>query len=113
MSIKSDLLSYLQANTGKVVRLEELVKALNLTPRQVQSNLSNLRADTTNTAYDMRLSVRVVAHGQQWLFEPVMRETAPATPPVGKLCFESVGSTKDGSLIIQCEDGTLWKAVAL
>lgn len=113
MSIKSDLLSYLQANTGKVVHLDEMVKALKLTPRQVQSNLGNLRADTIGTAYDLRLSIRVVVHGQQWLFEPVMLPTAPATSPQGKLCFESVGSTKDGSLIIQCEDGTLWKAVSL
>lgn len=113
-SIRAALLTYLDRHVGQIVSLGDIVAATGLTPSQVQSNLSNIRNARTDTGFDMAASLSVVTAGQQWIWRPVpsIPKPANATPP-GKRMFEEVGTTRDGAIILQCEQGKIFKAVEL
>lgn len=117
MSIKASLLAALEKHAGKIVYLADLARETKLTPNQVQSNLSNLRNDPTDTGFDMKQSLKVVTRGQAWLWQPVAADNA--TPSGGVTVaprdrhFEEMGATASGDIIVRCEDGTIWKVVPL
>lgn len=114
--IKARLLAYFSNRTGLVVNLDEIVREFgDMTPSQVRVGINNLRNSSPETSggFDMKSSLRVVAHGNAWCWQPV--QAANATPPAkSKRCFEEIGGPiKDGSILLQADDGTLWKAVEL
>lgn len=113
MSIRQGIIAYFDRHVGQIVNIEDIVAELGLELRQAQGNIANIR-NSDNGPLDWKASIQVVTHGRQYLYRPVPK-TTPATSPVKptKRCFEEIGSVKDGSLLIQADDGTIWKAVEL
>lgn len=115
MSIRASLLTYFEKHVGQIVSLKDLVDATGLTPAQVQGNLRNLHNDPSDLGLDMKQSLKVVTRGQQWLWRPVMatNATPPEEKPSTPRCFEEIGHTTSGDVLVRCEDGSIWKVVAL
>lgn len=113
MSIRASLLTYFEKHVGQIVSLKDLVDATGLTPAQVQNNLRNLHNDPSDLGLDMKQSLKVVTRGQQWLWRPVMATNATPPGEATPRCFEEIGKTISGDVLVRCEDGTIWKVVAL
>lgn len=115
MSIKATLLAYFEKHVGQIVSLKDLVDATGLTAVQVQANVNNVRNDPSDSGLGMKQSLKVVTRGQQWLWRPVQARNA--TPSVvenpSPRCFEEMGKTSAGEIVVRCEDGTMWKVVPL
>lgn len=115
MSIKAALLNYFERHVGQIVSLNDIVQDIGLGSSQAQANVNNLRNDPSDSGLDMKQSLKVVTRGQQWLWRPV--QACNATPPQGEQptnrCFEEMGKTSSGEVIVRCEDGTIWKVVPL
>lgn len=116
--IKARLLGYFNSRVGQVVTLTDLTHEFaDLSADQLRIAVNNARNSPSDESggIDMKASLRVVARGNAWCWRPVNAtppvETSAPTPT--KRCFEEIGPTKDGSLLIQCEDGSIWKAVEL
>jgi hypothetical protein len=113
---KARLLAFFDKRIGQVVTLDELQREFpDLTSDQLRVGVGNLRNSPSNESggFDMKTSLQVVARGNAWTWRPVQALTATSPQESQKRCFEEVGQTRDGSMIIQADDGTLWKAVEL
>lgn len=112
MSIRQGIIAYFDRHVGQIVNIDDIVNELGLELRQAQGNIANIR-NSDNGPLDWKASIQVVTHGRQYLYRPVPKAD-PATSLVRtKRCFEEIGPTKDGSVLIQADDGTIWKAVEL
>jgi hypothetical protein len=114
--IKARLLAYLDKRIGQVVTLDDLQREFtDLDANKIRYGINNLRNSPVEESggFDMKTSLQTVARGNAWTWRPV--QAANATPPAGvpKRCFEEIGPTKSGELLIQADDGTIWKAVEL
>lgn len=112
---KARLIGFLSANTDRVVTISELCNEFpDLTISQIRVGINNIRnAKPEGTGgLDPRKSLQVVARGNAWKWNPVQAQ-ANATLPGVPTCFETMGKTQRGDLILRADDGTLWKAEAL
>lgn len=113
---KVRLLSYFDKRLGEVVTLDQLVREFtDLNADQIRVGVNNLRNSKPEESggFDMKESLKVMARGNAWCWRPVQTPHATLPAKTTKRCFEEVGATKDGSLLIQADDGTIWKAVEL
>lgn len=114
-NIRSSVIDYLFSREGSLVTLKDLTTHTGRSEKQIQQSISSIRngAPETSGGLDMKRSVQVVTAGQQWIYRPIAaRDATPPTKNQNR-SFREVGPTSDGELILQCEDGTLWKAVNL
>lgn len=115
--IKARLISYFDKRIGQIVTLDDLAREFtDVTSSQLRVGVGNLRNSPSNESggLDMRTSLQVVARGNAWCWRPVNATSPSANSSLpSKRCFEEIGPTKDGSLLLQCEDGSIWKAIEL
>lgn len=113
IQIKSALLRFFTEHEGVIVHLDAIARHFELEAAQVRNGINNLRNSRADLAgLNLRESIQIVGAGNSWVFRPV---PAHATPPMEKTLrlFTEIGSIQDGSIVIQCENGTLFKAVEL
>lgn len=114
--IKARLISYFDQRVGQVITLNDLAREfVDLSADQIRTGINNARNSPANESggLDMRSSIMVVARGNAWCWRPVNATLPGETPSPSKRCFEEIGPTKDGSILVQADDGTIWKAVEL
>lgn len=56
-------------------------------------------------------NIETVVSGRTWRYKPTVSKPEPA--PSAKRMFEEIGTARDGSVIIQDEQGAIYKAVEL
>lgn len=88
---------------GQVVYLSELMERLG--PHARKASVQNA---VRIMAQDGFLEVKV--HGNAWVYNPNGTEKKRV---VQHRVFEEVGPVKDGAIIVECEDGTLWRATQM
>lgn len=114
---KVRLLGYFDKRVGQVITLDDLQREFpDMTADQIRVGINNLRNSPPNESggFDMRESLKTMARGNAWTWRPsqvVKTDLSPEKP--SKRCFEEVGPKKDGTLVIQADDGTLWEASPL
>lgn len=104
--IRAALMAYFAAHPGEVVYLPALAQALGESAERCQQGIANLVNPNRGTP---DLPLQVVVRGQAWKHTP---DGAPEAEPSRRL-FEAIGASKDGSLILECEDGKFYRAVEL
>lgn len=108
------LLKYLTTHPGIELFRAEIAEATGLTEHQVRTNLANLRSGNKLGAHE---ALETVVAGQVWRWHPnkttgtLTPEAAPTAP--SKRVFGEIGKTREGDLILQADDGSLWRAVEL
>lgn len=96
-AISGKVLDYLIENENIIVTLTGIMKATELTRTQVFSTLSNLRIRHG-------VNIETVTKGGAWIYKGM-------TPVDSKgRLFEFLAETKKGTLLIQDEEGTIYKA---
>lgn len=60
-----------------------------------------------------KLPIKVLLRGQSWVYSPHEPETKVVAQPVEPRLFDEIGATRDGTLIIQDVNGTLYRATEL
>lgn len=110
------VLDYLIDNPGRVVCRQQIAEATALSAQQIRSAVQNLRVRSGE-------NIEVVIHGESWIWRPrEVEEAATATPepaapvsaaPAQRRVFEQIGTTRSGDLVIQDEDGSLYRATVL
>lgn len=88
---------------SQTVTLAQICKATNLTEAQVQHTVSNLR----NGKKDL-YTISTVLRGRAWRLVD-----APTQETQGKRVFEEIGTTKDGRIVIQDSEGSLFIAIPM
>lgn len=94
------ILEYMEQHTGQPVYTDTIVKELGLPARTIQNTIGQLR-DAKGFA------IETISAGRAYRYRGT---TAAAN---GKRVFEEIGTTKEGHVIIQADDGTLYRAEAL
>lgn len=105
-NIRPQLMQYFEEHAEKTVYLSDIMDALGESlDRRVQQGVNNLiHADVMTGVIE-----RIVA-GQAWVYRPNARYVNAKND---KRIFAEVGKTKDGGLILEADDETLWKATQL
>lgn len=110
--VRGKIMAAFLKRPGQLLWLSEVMDASGETnARRVQSALSAM-------ARDGSYGITVHTRGQAWTYRPAGQTPTPTTPPApprardGRM-FEAIGPAKDGSLIIESETGTLWRAIEL
>lgn len=129
-SVLQPVLQYLGRKPGQAIYVSELAAETNLKEDQIKSAISTARSRNP----EIFRRVKVIVPGFAWEYSPKstsaddppttaadrIREPAPAAKavvrkqsrPKGRL-FEFLAEAKDGALVIQEEDGTLWRATQI
>lgn len=104
---KDKVLKELTTHPGEVIYRDDIAKNHNLTPNQVSSAMWAL----TNQSGGLGDKIETVVRGRSWTYWP-NGQASKRNAPKGRRVFEEVGPAKIG-VILECEDGTLWKAEQL
>lgn len=106
--IRAKIMAVFIKRPGQVIWLSEIQEATGETnQRRVQAAVGAMGREG--------VGIETHTRGQAWIYRP---QTAPdSRPPAAKArdgrMFEAIGPAKDGSMIIESEDGTLWRATEL
>jgi hypothetical protein len=96
---------YFDTHIGTTVYISELVQALKLEPRQIQNAIANgVRVKFNH--WDTRLEV--VQRGNAWRWHGNNKKAND-----GSLLFERIAITKSGVVLVQDENGTVYKLTEL
>lgn len=105
------LLKYLSENLGLPVHMDDIMKATKLSKQQVQSSMYHLRNRKG-------MDIETIVAGQVFRLKnystPKTTEGTPqSTRRSTKRIFEEIGTTKQGVIVAQDEDGALYKVEEL
>lgn len=107
--IRPKVLAYMVDRPNQTLHLDTMASDLGFTAPQVQACINHMRKEPP-AELDLAASITVIRRGSVWKFKPV---NPPINQPETSLLYTQIGVTKDGSHVLQCEDGTLWKATEL
>lgn len=100
------VLEFLAKNRGVDVNIWELTEATGLASEQVQTCLSQLRNRNG-------LPITIVAKGRIYRYEAENATVAVPEAPREKRIYQEIGNTSAGVVIVEDEDGTLWRVTEL
>lgn len=104
-SFRPAILQYLEAHEGDQVYLERMAAAIGATRKQTQQAVSNLREDLPD------IPIRVIVAGNVWVYDRAWRQPDAVKPT--RRMFEEIGPTKSGDILIQDQDGAIYRAVEM
>lgn len=100
--VKNDLMEYLSKRAGQTVYVSDAAADLGVTENQVRAAIPNIRQAHGD---DFPITTEIPARA--WMYRPKGTEEKPK----GDTLFKLIGGpTKDGSYILEREDGTLYMA---
>jgi hypothetical protein len=99
-SIQPAVQKYFEQHPGVTVYIDDLCSALDLRRQQVQTAVQRLMAKEL-------LPLEVVHNGNAWTTKRRVEKKS------NKTMFEEVGTARDGRVVIQAEDGSLWIATQI
>lgn len=99
----------MSSRPGKHCHIHEMAKELNYTQTQIKQAISNKRHESK----EWGSHVKTVIQGSvfSWIEKP--ENGVPEPKDVKKNLYEQIGVTKNGDLILQDEDGNLFRATEL
>jgi hypothetical protein len=95
-SIQPAVQKYFEQHTGTTVYVDDMSAALDLERKQIQVAVTGLIRKGT--------PIEVVHSGNTWRYGPKQSS---------KSVYEEIGTARDGRVVLQREDGTLWVATQL
>lgn len=103
------MINYLREHPGVDVFSREMEDALGEPRRRIMDGMGNLLNDPSRDQFtrDFANDIVKVSSGV-WRYQPKGVRT-----DAGKKLFTEVGETKEGWLVLECEDGRLFKAEQL
>jgi biotin operon repressor len=107
-SVSTPVLAILRKNPYVEMPTAELVEKSGFTPKQVSNAIHKLRSSGVRIESPMYGIYRYVP-GDMHSVKPVTVEQ----PKPSKLLFEELGRTKSGEIIVEGEDGALYKLCEL
>ncbi len=139
MSYKGEVLGYLSKHAGDIVQVKDMATELGIDIKQVRSAINNLRNGTSvngnapANSLPLRNHIEVLVTGDvvRYTKEPYTAEPVPTSQPRGHsgnvvkartakngkntegLVFELFGTAVDGSPLLRCEDGRIFKATEI
>lgn len=113
--VGTKVLKYFADRPGDIVFIEDMRAALNLRDVQITSAIHHL---SKRGRRNVRAIIETVNAGQSWRYLGMddtqnvpEKQTQTRTEPLR--VFEEIGTTRDGSLIIQATDGKLYRATEM
>jgi hypothetical protein len=100
------ILKYLSDNLGLPVHTDDLIKNLGLTKDQIHSSIYNLKNRRG-------VDIETIIAGEVYRLRGFDTAPKPAPAAVGKRLFEELGTTKQGVIVAQDQDGVLYKVEEL
>jgi hypothetical protein len=98
-----------EGRPGKVLYADALAEELDTFRDTIQNGVNNLKRRP-----EWGELIEVVIRGQAWKYNGPAGEVKAGTGNgEAKLCFEELGRTREGDLIIQSDDGRLFRATEL
>lgn len=101
-AIKNRLMEYMGKHMGETVYVSDVSKDLGVTEEQVRGAFGSIRF-----AHGDSFPIETVIPARAWVHRPQGKDPAKPTDTLFKLIG---GPTKDGSFILEREDGTLYMA---
>lgn len=112
VQIKPKLISYFRQHPGIDVYADDIMNALGETKERVMGGMTNIMNPNQRNSEAVR---EFAQHTEKrgtgvWRYRPpnILQGSERERP--SKRLFTEVGSTKDGSLVLECEDGKLFMA---
>lgn len=107
-AIHDKLLDYFQQHPNETLSVTRIAKETGEPHKRIQSWVTSVR----NRNMDLGGGrMEIVMRGR--IYRYVTGGDAVGSGPGGKRMFQEVGTTKEGDVILECEDGTLYKAAEL
>lgn len=113
--IRTKLIHYLRQHPGIEVFADEIAEALGESRKRVMSGMGNLLAGNQEKgafAAEFAQHVEKLEAGV-WRYRPPgveVKQRDQKEPKEGKRVFQEVGTTKEGWMVLECEDGKLARA---
>lgn len=101
--VQARLMKAFEQKVGQIVYVDDLAAEFGTHRDTVQKGVLNLKQRE-----EWRERVEIVVRGQAWRYLGPDRKGAGS-----KLCFEQIGVTREGDLILQCEDDRIFRAKEL
>lgn len=95
------VLKYFHDNKDVQVNINEMVATLGLEKSQIQNAVNNLKSR-------YRTNIDTVLTGNIWVFRSGVPEIKP-----GSIVYEQIGVSSNGVIVIQDENGKMFKAVEI
>lgn len=108
MSITGDVTSYFASRDGETCTIKQMSNDLGYTEQQIRACISNKTHHSKEWASHLTVYVRGQVY--KWRSEPVL---VPKTTDEKSNLYEQIGVTKNGDLILQDEEGNLFRASEL
>lgn len=107
-SVTPTVMKVLTDRPGQVVYLNELIEKM--PPTTPTASIQEAIARKMREG----MAIEAIVRGQAWTYHPGRKpERRTTTVRPGKRMFEEVGEAKAGFVILECEDGTIWRAEQL
>lgn len=107
--VRPRLMKHFESHPGVNIYAADLVQELGLTSAQVRAGIANLRRESS----EWRDSLRVIQTGQVWRYVPGQHEERQEAKKVNEMLFRHIGTTAKGSLVLESEEGKLYRAELL
>lgn len=110
------VMKHFSEHPGVDLYLSDIAADLKLSPRQIQSCITNINHRTSwPNAHPFR--VQTVVRGQVYRYSPPsLKETLAeikAEPPKKATLYQFVGAARDGTIVLERDDGVLFRASEL
>lgn len=102
-SIVAQVMKYFTERPGQTIYLDDIVDDLKETPERIRANINNVR-HSPGLQGELVTAVR----GNAWRYNPSGKKASQ-----GKRVFQELGTAKDSTIIIEDEDGNLFRATEL
>lgn len=116
VSIIGDITQYLSNREGQYCHVAEMSKELNYTYTQIRCAINSKRYEDE----DWGSRIAIITRGSTWMWKQSNHENEASIPlngtsneKVKSSSFEQIGITKTGNLILQDENGNLYRASEL
>lgn len=111
MSIISDVSLYIKNEEGRPCHVDDIATATGYTPKQIRGAINGKRHEDPTWHHILKNVVRGHIWSWNMLYDPTKPVTSESDPE--KNLYEQIGVTKNGDLILQDEDGNLFRASEL
>lgn len=102
---KAAVLALFNSRVGETLSRKEIMHVTGLTDSQVRSAVYNIMATDADHARSGE-KLEVLSRGSMWRWHPHARKTQ-----IGKRLFEELAVTHSGVVLVQDEDGNVYKVV--
>lgn len=108
MSIIGDVTTYFETHENKACSIKQMSNELGYTERQIRASIANKKFENGEWASHLT----VLVSGQVYKWHPESVSVTESSKQKTNL-YEQIGTTKNGDLILQDEDGVLFRATEL